>query len=119
SYYFLSPEELRDFSKYSIATLLSVPNIALWQGVDYFSSSSELNPLLMTWSLGVEEQFYIFLPIIFTLCFAKRCDLFKVTLFITVSSFLLCAVVTYIKPLPSFYLLPTRAWEMGVGVLLS
>lgn len=119
SYYFLSPEELRDFSKYSIATLLSVPNIALWQGVDYFSSNSELNPLLMTWSLGVEEQFYIFLPIIFTLCFAKRYDLFKVTLFITVSSFVLCAVVTYIKPLPSFYLLPTRAWEMGVGVLLS
>ncbi|HFT6644600.1 acyltransferase family protein [Klebsiella pneumoniae] len=119
SYYFLSPEELRDFSKYTIATLLSVPNIALWKGVDYFSTNSELNPLLMTWSLGVEEQFYIFLPIIFTLCFARHIDLFKATLFITLSSFVLCAVATYIKPLPSFYLLPTRAWEMGVGVLLS
>ncbi|HDO6739705.1 acyltransferase family protein [Klebsiella pneumoniae] len=119
SYYFLSPEELKDFSKYTIATLLSVPNIALWQGVDYFSANSELNPLLMTWSLGVEEQFYIFLPIIFTLCFARHIDLFKTTLFITLTSFVLCAVATYIKPLPSFYLLPTRAWEMGVGVLLS
>lgn len=119
SYCFLSPGELKDFSKYAIATLLSVPNIALWQGVDYFSSSSELNPLLMTWSLGVEEQFYIFLPILFTFCFAKQFDLFKATLFMTILSFILCVVITYIKPLPSFYLLPTRAWEMGVGVLLS
>ncbi|MFP8618556.1 acyltransferase family protein [Klebsiella grimontii] len=119
SYYFLSPGELKDFSKYAIATLLSVPNIVLWQGVDYFSSSSELNPLLMTWSLGVEEQFYIFLPILFTFCFAKQLDLFKATLFMTMLSFILCVVITYIKPLPSFYLLPTRAWEMGIGVLLS
>lgn len=119
SYFYLSPDELKDFSKYVIATLLSVPNIALWHGVDYFSSSSELNPLLMTWSLGVEEQFYIFLPIIFTLCFTRKIDLFKITVLVTLLSFMLCITLSYIMPLPSFYLLPTRAWEMGVGVLLS
>ncbi|AZP52375.1 acyltransferase [Rahnella aquatilis] len=119
SYYFLSPLELIDFAKYSVATILSVPNIALWKGMDYFSTNSDLNPLLMTWSLGVEEQFYIFLPLIFSLCIARRIKLFTATIFITIVSFLLCLYITNIKPSPAFYLLPTRAWEMGVGVAIA
>lgn len=119
SYYFLSPFELADFAKYSASTILSVPNIALWKGIDYFSVNSDLNPLLMTWSLGIEEQFYIFLPLIFSFCLARKISTFKATLFITVISFSLCLYMTNIKPSSTFYLLPTRAWEMGVGVLIA
>lgn len=119
SYFFLSPLELKDFSYFSISTVFSVPNIAMWRKVDYFSPNSDLNPLLMTWSLGVEEQFYIFLPLLYTTIFRLKGRVPEITIFITLMSFLLSVFLSTKYPLSSFYLLPTRAWEMGVGVTLA
>lgn len=70
--FYLSPLEMKDFSLFSGATILSVPNIILWHKTNYFSPNAELNPLLMTWSLGVEEQFYIFLPLLLSFLFRKN-----------------------------------------------
>ncbi|WP_130834202.1 acyltransferase family protein [[Erwinia] mediterraneensis] len=118
-YFILSPLELRQLAKYSVSVLLSVPNVLLYKSDDYFSISSDLNPLLMTWSLGIEEQFYILLPIILLLTArVKRSPLLVIGL-LTLASFVACLLITQLNSRGAFYLLPTRAWELGVGVLLA
>jgi peptidoglycan/LPS O-acetylase OafA/YrhL len=119
SVFYLSPIELKDFSLFSGATILSVPNIILWHKINYFSPNAELNPLLMTWSLGVEEQFYIFLPIILGFIYRKnKSALFWVGI-ISIVSFISCILITHSNPLFAFFMLPTRAWELGAGVMLA
>lgn len=57
------PDELREFGRYLVAVIFFVSNIRLWLSTDYFSPDAALNPLLHTWSLGVEEQFYMLFPL--------------------------------------------------------
>jgi len=63
----LSPLEASLFAKMAITSIFSVSNIYLLWSFNYFQSASELNPLLMTWSLGVEEQFYAIIPLLMVL----------------------------------------------------
>src|SRR3546814_14995243 len=56
------PEAFTDFARSATATALFVSNLYFWQASDYFSAAAEYRPLLHTWSLAVEEQFYIFFP---------------------------------------------------------
>ncbi|MBN5408485.1 acyltransferase [Serratia marcescens] len=119
AFFYLSALELKDFSLFSSATILSVPNIMLWHKTNYFSPSAELNPLLMTWSLGVEEQFYIFLPIIFSIIVKANIKVVKTISVLSIASFILCIILTKTSPLFSFFMLPTRAWELGAGVIIS
>lgn len=117
--FYLSPLELKDFSLFSAATILSVPNIILWHKINYFSPNAELNPLLMTWSLGVEEQFYIFLPIILGFIFRRKQNVLLWIGIISALSFVACILITRSNPLFAFFMLPTRAWELGAGVMLA
>jgi peptidoglycan/LPS O-acetylase OafA/YrhL len=119
AYFLLSPDEYRLFSIYSISTLASIPNIILWWKVDYFSATSDYNPLLMTWSLGVEEQFYIVFPILLAVIFKFRKHVVGLLICGVIFSFALSAIITKLYPLAAFYLLPTRAWEMGAGAVLG
>lgn len=115
----LSGKELRDFSKFAIGTLLSVPNMVFLKSTNYFSSSADLNPLLMTWSLGVEEQFYIFFPLfLIPLMRVKRWALPAIAA-VSILSFGMNVWLTYKSPAIAFYSLPPRAWELGVGVCLA
>jgi peptidoglycan/LPS O-acetylase OafA/YrhL len=124
----LTPRENNTFSLSTITTLLGVSNYQFWAQTNYFSDDSRYNPLLMTWSLGVEEQFYIIiLPImIYTIGHVRRSLLFPLTLVLCLGSLAFAQyalVVSRIGPLPtrsalSFYWLPTRAWELGMGALL-
>lgn len=117
SFMLMSPGELKYFSIYSLASLLSVPNIALWLKADYFAPSSELNPLLMTWSLGIEEQFYLFLPPMILLFHKNNKTLIFALVAIIAISFFLSVSQSGNYPIASFYLLHTRAWELASGVL--
>ncbi|WP_213991146.1 acyltransferase family protein [Sodalis sp. dw_96] len=120
SYFYLAPLEFKDFSYFSISTLMSVSNIAFWQRIDYFSPGSNLNPLLMTWSLGIEEQFYIFFPILLLLLlFRKTTKAIMLIFCITLLSFITSVFLTFSHPMLSFYILPTRAWELGCGAILA
>ena len=116
----LSPGETRLFARTAIATIAAVSNITFWRDLNYFWPSAELNPLLMTWSLAVEEQFYLFFPIV--LIIVNR--LMPTRLF---SGLLLLSLISLIasvwgmshNPTATFFLLPTRAWELGGGALLA
>lgn len=115
-----TPQELRDFGRDGVATVFAVSNVTLSKSVSYFRPTAVSNPLLMTWSLGVEEQFYICAPILFLLITRLR---LRGRLFvlsgITLLSFAVAVVGVAYKPTPTFYLLPTRAWELAAGTLLS
>ncbi len=115
----LSPRELADFSTYALGTLFSVPNLVFLKSTNYFTGSAELNPLLMAWSLGVEEQFYIFFPPLLRLLMRRKNTLLPVIGFACLGSFALNVWTTQAHPAVAFYALPPRAWELGCGVLLA
>ncbi len=95
-------------------------NIFFWKHSGYFGLAAETKPLLHTWSLSVEEQFYLFFPVLIFLIYKYvRSTLFFVVAFLTLASFFLSIWATYHFPNPAFYLLPTRAWELGVGAIIA
>ncbi len=109
----LDSGEYLDFVKQLAGSFAFAANWVLWEQSDYFSSAGELKPLLHMWSLAVEEQFYFLLPVlmIFT---PKR---FRLAFVIggTVLSGVLCIYWVQRAPSLAFYMLPTRAWELGIG----
>ncbi|MBY0406092.1 MAG: acyltransferase [Rickettsiales bacterium] len=119
-YALLGASELTDLATSSAAALLGVANIKFFLRNDYFQSDSELLPMLMTWSLGVEEQFYLFFP--FVLLAMARLNAKRTGLalgVISAASFIASVIVTKTHPTAAFYLLPLRAWEMGAGAMLA
>ena len=116
----LSPLELRQLGRGAVAATVSASNIYYWLKTDYFAVKSELDPLLMTWSLGVEEQFYAVVPLLMVLLVRiRRGLLLPAILGICVLSFLFACFALEKYPMLVFYVLPARAWELGVGVALG
>ena len=115
----LLPFELREFGKELIAATTYLSNILFWRGEGYFDIGAENKVLLHTWSLAVEEQFYVFLPfLILALKFSRR---MLVSALIAVFALSLAAnlALTPIHQTTTFYLFPFRAWELLAGVLLA
>ena len=112
----MQPQEFKDFSKALVAVPLFLSNVLFWRESGYFAPDAELNPLLHTWSLAVEEQFYLLFPLLLWLIwrFAKSKALW-VFLAIGICSMVLCERGWRNAPSANFYLAPPRAWELLVG----
>lgn len=113
--------DINNLGNQSLAALLSYSNISHWLlAGDYWGFEAENSPLLHTWSLSVEEQFYLFFPLLLILTLKY---LYKWTIFIffilSCFSLLLFLIGTQVSPSATFYLLPTRAWELGMGALVA
>ncbi|MGB6691001.1 MAG: acyltransferase family protein [Terracidiphilus sp.] len=116
----LSPGECADFGRSAFAATLSASNILFWGTTNYFAGKSGFNPLLMTWSLGVEEQFYAMIPLLMVLLARIRRNwILPATLSACVLSFAFAWAALHSRPMLVFYLLPARAWELGAGVALA
>ena len=120
----LSPLEARQFGRSAFAATLSVSNILFWHGPKYFDARSEHLPLLMTWSLAVEEQFYAVIPLLMVLLARIRRNwILPAILAVCTLSFLLAQYQlsgrSQAALQAAFYLLPARAWELGIGVALA
>ncbi|RVU04306.1 acyltransferase [Novosphingobium umbonatum] len=119
-YAVLMPSEYFLLGKQAIFSTMFVSNIFLYLTTDYFSDLSVTLPLLHTWSLAVEEQFYIFFPIVF-LMMKRSCG--KTTPLILWLLAILSLALSQWQVLndkdAAFYLLPARAWELLVGSLLA
>ncbi len=115
-FFIFLPSDLENLGWSSLAANLSFSNIYFWQNMGYFDGAAIEKPLLHTWSLAVEEQFYIFFPPFFFII-ARYCySHLKVVLSVLfVVSFTLAAWSAYEKPTASFFLPITRAWELLVG----
>lgn len=119
----LFPADYKEYAYSVISTVFYVSNIFFWKQSGYFETASEQKPLLHTWSLGVEEQFYIFFPIFIMIAyrFLPKKILFYGLLFLVLASLALSEYLVsgLAKYEAAFYLLPSRAWELGVGALLA
>jgi len=116
----LLPADLADYAKSVLATSLFASNFLFWQEAGYFGRAAEEMPLLHTWSLAVEEQFYILFPLFLLFVAARhRKRYVAATALVTVASFLLSVVGVAVARDAAFYLAPSRAWELGIGALLA
>jgi peptidoglycan/LPS O-acetylase OafA/YrhL len=120
AYIYCLPVELEDYAKSLASAVGSVSNIYFAGTAGYFDAPAETKPLLHTWSLGVEEQFYIIVPLLMLLVWRvapKRAKL----LFAVAAALSLAAAlaVSYRNTTFAFYLTPFRAWELALGALLS
>lgn len=114
------PSHLKDLSESLVAATLFVSNIYFWKDSGYFAADAIYRPLLHTWSLSVEEQFYIFMPIaIYLIARWLKSRWLLVLLPVLLLSFALSVLATETAPTANFYLLPTRAWELLIGAILA
>lgn len=114
------PTEFEEFSNSLVAVSLFSSNILFWQESGYFAIASDVKPLLHTWSLAVEEQFYMLFPLFLLLLwrFGKK-TVFFVILIAAAASLGLSEWAWRNAPSANFYLAPTRAWELFAGALCA
>lgn len=115
----LYPEDYRLFGKEVISQAALVANFYYWQQDGYFDAPAEKLALLHTWSLAVEEQFYLLFPFLLGLLHRHGRSLLKWTGALAVASLAWSVVGVHAFPRASFYLLPARAWELLLGSLLA
>jgi peptidoglycan/LPS O-acetylase OafA/YrhL len=116
----LLPRDLHELCQSIVSATLYVSNVFFWRTSDYFGGPAHLKPLLHTWSLSVEEQFYIVLPaalLVIHRWLAGRC--ISWLLAAAMLSFAISVAGTLWKPVAAFYLAPARAWELLIGSLLA
>ncbi|WP_413989288.1 acyltransferase family protein [Labrys okinawensis] len=116
----LLPPDILDFSRSGLAAALFSSNFYFMSATDYFNVAADSNPLLHTWSLAVEEQYYIVFPLLlWALGGAGRRWTLPVVALLALGSFVLSVVFVRSHQVAAFYMAPTRAWELLVGALLA
>lgn len=118
----LTPFEYREYSQSLVSVAVFSSNVFFWSESGYFAPASEQLPLLHTWSLAVEEQYYLFFPILISLFwFLRKKILFSLILFATLVSLGLSQwlSMTADTSSASFYLIHTRAWELFIGSITA
>jgi peptidoglycan/LPS O-acetylase OafA/YrhL len=116
----LKPDAVIDLGQSAIATALFSSNMLFYFESGYFGGAAEMKPLLHTWSLAVEEQYYIFFPLLLILIAKKDTKHYLRWLIILGSlSFIAGVILTSIDSSAAFYWIPTRAWELFIGSILA
>ena len=115
----LLPDDLKELGQSAAATTLFASNILFWHRSGYFDAPAEQNALLHTWSLAVEEQFYIVFPLVLLLLVRRQSNYVVYVAAALLISFALAAWGVRDAPVTTFYLAPTRAWELLLGALLA
>lgn len=113
------PSDLLKTVKTLLFAVLFSSNVFFWRTTDYFSGASDFEFFLHTWSLGVEEQFYFLFPLVILLLVKRGTWLLRLTLLALLVSFVLSVYTSYHHEWASYYLLPSRAWQMMMGALLA
>ena len=112
-FFTLIPSDFKQLLNQTKASLFFIPNLYFWSQDSYFTGT-QFNPLLNLWSLGVEFQFYLIIPVIASIFMKSK----KSLLFICLISIISCFAVLTISPKTSFFLLPLRLWEFLIGYLV-
>lgn len=119
AYFLLLPSDLVSFAKSLRASTFFISNIFFKSNSGYFDAPAEQFPLLHTWSLSVEEQFYIFFPPLLWLLCKRPKVLPRIIIMLTIGSFAWSCWATSHSAKSAFYLLPSRSWELLMGSILA
>lgn len=114
------PVQMKDFSQSFVAVSLFASNILFWRESGYFDAAAEEKPLLHTWSLAVEEQYYVVFPVFLFMAwrFGKHRVFWTIVVFAAIS-LALSEWAWRHKASANFYLAPTRAWELLAGSIAA
>lgn len=122
-WFLLLPDDYAELGRSSIWQTLLSANVYFWQDSGYFAGAADEKPLLHTWSLAVEEQFYLVLPLVLMgVAWSgklRRRTLTALFSFVVVGGLAVSGYGAFHHPSATFFLLPTRAWELAVGSLLA
>ncbi|MBF0445980.1 MAG: acyltransferase, partial [Magnetococcales bacterium] len=116
----LTPNHLKDFSQSLIAIAVFSSNILFLMEAGYFGTASELKPMLHIWSLSVEEQYYILFPLfLMALWKLRKRWIFASLMVVAIVSLALAQWGAYNEAYATFFLLPTRGWELAIGGFIA
>lgn len=116
----MMPNDYRYMGGAAVTALLSLSNVWFYNRIDYFNPEATQDPLLHTWSLGIEEQFYAIIPLLLFLFWRWRPKaVLPVLLGIAILSLAITLLTSSEYRMEAFYLLHTRAWELLAGVLVA
>jgi peptidoglycan/LPS O-acetylase OafA/YrhL len=118
-WFVLLPADYKQLGKHMAAGAAFVSNFAFWNESGYFDSGSKLKPLLHLWSLGIEEQYYIFWPFIVFYAWKRKISLFKVCLVLLALSFTINIFIAKNNAVAAFYSPLSRIWELLIGSVLA
>lgn len=120
AWFVLLPSDLENFSQSLIAVSFFSSNILFWLESGYWDAASELKPLLHTWSLAVEEQYYIVFPLFLMMMWKLRKRWILITfVFISALTLVLAEWGVHNYPIATFYWPITRVWELGIGATIA
>ncbi|PYD09149.1 MULTISPECIES: acyltransferase family protein [Pseudomonas syringae group] len=116
----LDPSDLKHFAKSLVAVPTFSSNVLFWLESGYFDATAELKPLLHTWTLAVEEQYYLFFPLLLMLAWGLgRKWLIVLLIVAALASLALAQLGAHQATSNAFYLLPARAWELLAGSFIA
>jgi len=120
----LFPPDYKSLGRATASQSVFAANFNYWKEAGYFAGDAVEKPLLHTWSLAVEEQFYLFMPFLAWGAFRLRATRTREGVIVLLSSILVLSFASSVygvskHPTPTFYLLPTRAWELLMGSVLT
>ena len=120
AYLLFIPTDFKFFGKTFFSLGFFGSNFIFWKAGGYFEPALENNPLLHTWSLAVEEQFYLLFPLLLAYLYKRyQNKLFLIFLLLSLLSFFVSIGQVALAPQAAFYLLPSRAWELLTGSLAA
>ncbi len=116
------PDDLEALGKGVLAVALFLSNIYFYRESGYFGSATEIKPLIHTWSLGVEEQFYVLFPLVMTLFWFLGVSRIGLMLLLALAAAISLGLAEWgwrYHPEAAFFLVPTRAWELLIGAMIA
>jgi peptidoglycan/LPS O-acetylase OafA/YrhL len=120
AYMWMMTKQLEDFSASVVTVILSMSNIFFLSQVDYFASSAELQPLLHTWSLAIEEQYYFLFPLLLLALRRFRCRVAVIVVILLILlSFIFSEWAWRGNAERSFFFTLSRFWEIGAGTICA